>query len=62
MDANMLISAVVTAVASGLVASLGSVVAVKVHIYWLERTMEDLKKSLGRAHERIDDLKRGTNK
>ena len=58
MTSDQVFTAVVTAIASGAVSSVSAVVALRVHVHWLERSLTELKASLGRAHQRIDDLQR----
>ncbi|MBR9791218.1 MAG: hypothetical protein GYB58_05650 [Gammaproteobacteria bacterium] len=52
---NTLVVAVVAAVGTGIVSTLGTVAALKVHISYITQTMIRLEKSIERAHTRIDE-------
>lgn len=47
-------TAIIAAVATGLISSLGTVAALKVHITYLKENLERVDRSVQRAHGRID--------
>lgn len=46
---------IVASVITGLVSSLGTVAALKVHISYLKESIAELKNTTLRAHQRIDE-------
>lgn len=48
-------TALIAAVVSGLVSSLGTIAALKVHITYLRETLERHEKAIQRAHDRLDE-------
>lgn len=57
MSADQMTGAIITAVISGGVSAISAVAAIRVNIKWLERQLMEMKQSLGRAHQRIDDMR-----
>lgn len=58
MTSDQIATAIVTAVLSGTISAMSAVAAIRVHISWLEKSVSELRQSLTRAHERIDELRR----
>lgn len=58
MTSDQIVAAIVTAVLSGAISAMSAVAAIRVHISWLEKSVSELKQSLTRAHQRIDEMRR----
>ena len=53
MDGNLIVT-IASAVGAGLVSSLGTVAALKVHISYLKENLDRVDRSVQRAHGRLD--------
>lgn len=51
---SVLITALITGVASGGLSAIATVAALKVHITWLRETVQRHERAIERAHQRID--------
>ena len=47
---------VLTAAVTGIVSTISTVIALRVHIVWIRETLKRHEKAIQRAHERADDL------
>lgn len=54
MDSS-LIAAIVSAVGAGVVSSLGTIAALRVHISYINETLKRHEKAIERAHQRADE-------
>ncbi len=55
---EQLLQTVIVSVATGVVSTCSTVVALRVHIHWLRESIKRLDAAINRAHERIDDMKK----
>lgn len=56
---DQLTIALITALATGGISSIGTVVALRVHVNYLRENIERLHVSVARAHSRIDKIGTG---
>ena len=54
----MIPESVVVAVATGMVSSVGTVLALRVHVLYLREGLERIGGAVERAHSRIDEMER----
>jgi hypothetical protein len=54
---EQILTILITSAFTGLISTLGTVAALNVHISYLREAVEDNRKSIARAHTRIDAMK-----